>query len=194
MDGVSIRELQQDDETLERLLADLCSDLQRKTYRPLPVKRVYIPKANGKQRPLGIPTVRDRIAQMAALIILEPIFEADFLPCSHGFRPGRQAHGAVDAIKVAVSQGRYEVLDADLKSYFDTILHDKLMLSVANRVSDGSVLRLIRQWRRPVALAREPLSALVGQTLLRPQRPRPMGQRAAHPIRGRLRDLCPLRR
>ena len=148
VDGVSIRALRQDDEALRGLLSDLRADLQRKTYRPAPVKRVYIPKANGKQRPLGIPTVRDRMAQMAALIVLEPIFEADFLSCSHGFRPGRQAHGAVDAVKAAVDQGRHQVLDADLKSYFDTIPHDKLMLSVERRVSDGSVLRLIRQWLR----------------------------------------------
>jgi len=146
VDGVSISKLRKDDEGVLRLLAELRADLQHKTYRPSPVKRVYIPKANGKQRPLGIPTVRDRIAQMAALIVLEPIFEADFLSCSYGFRPARRAHGAVDAIKAAVDQGRHEILDADLKSYFDTIPHDKLMLTIERRVSDGSVLRLIRQW------------------------------------------------
>ena len=148
VDGVSIRSLMKDEEALEQLLSGLHSDLKSRTYRPSPVKRVYIRKANGKLRPLGIPTVRDRVAQMATLLVLEPIFEADFLTCSHGFRPGRKAHDAIDAIKQAVSQGRHEVLDADLKSYFDTIPHDKLMISLEQRISDGSVLGLIRQWLR----------------------------------------------
>jgi RNA-directed DNA polymerase len=146
VDGVCIRDLKKDEEALERLLSELHSELKSKTYRPLPVKRVYIPKPNGKQRPLGIPTVRDRIAQMAALLVLEPIFEADFADCSHGFRPGRKAHDAMDAIKTAVHQGRHAILDADLKSYFDTIPHDKLLATLRLRISDGSVLSLIRQW------------------------------------------------
>lgn len=146
VDGVRIDRLLKDEKALFELLDGLRADLENQTYRPAPVRRVYIPKANGKQRPLGIPTVRDRIAQMAALLVLEPIFEADFLPCSHGFRPERGAHDAVQEIQAAVRQGRHAILDADLTSYFDTIPHDKLLACVQRRISDGSVLRLIRQW------------------------------------------------
>jgi RNA-directed DNA polymerase len=148
VDRVDIASLEADPEALKALLAGLAADLQSKTYRPDPVRRTYILKANGKQRPLGIPTVRDRIAQMATLLVLEPIFEADFLPCSHGFRPGRKAHDAVDEIKTSVQAGLTTVLDADLSSYFDTIPHDKLMACVEKRVSDGSLLRLLRLWLR----------------------------------------------
>ena len=148
VDGVSIASLKADASVLEALLNDLHTELRTKTYRPGPVRRTHVPKANGKLRPLGIPNVRDRIAQMAALLILEPIFETDFHACSHGFRPGRQAHEAVQEIKEAVNQGRTEVLDADLASYFDTIPHDKLMKCVKQRVSDGAVLRLLKLWLR----------------------------------------------
>jgi RNA-directed DNA polymerase len=146
VDGVRIDRLLKDETALFGLLDGLRADLMSKTYRPAPVRRVLIPKANGKQRPLGIPTVRDRIAQTAALLVLEPIFEADFLPCSHGFRPERRAHDAVQEIRAAVSQGRHAILDADLTAYFDTIPHDKLLACVQRRISDGSVLGLIRLW------------------------------------------------
>lgn len=169
VDGIRIADLLKDGEALEQLLSGLHLDLKARTYRPSAVKRVTIPKAKGKRRPLGIPTVRDRIAQMAALLVLEPIFEADLLDCSHGFRPGRKAHDALDAIKQAVNQGRHAVLDADLKSYFDTIPHDKLMVSVERRVSDGSVLRLIRQWLR-APIVEEP-----GQPPRRPGSGTPQG-------------------
>lgn len=148
VDGITIAKLAADEQMLRGLLDDLHADLRTKSYRPSPVKRTFIEKANGKLRPLGIPTIRDRIAQTAALLVLDPIFEADFLECSHGFRPGRKAHDAVGQIKEAVSQHRTTVLDADLSSYFDTIPHDILMRCVERRISDRSVLRLIRLWLR----------------------------------------------
>ena len=133
---------------VEKFLATLQEELKAKSYRPSPVKRVYIPKADGKKRPLGIPTLKDRVAQMAVVLILEPIFEADFRECSHGFRPGRKAQDALEAIRENLKAGRTEVYDADLKGYFDSIPHDKLMPCVRMRVTDRSVLDLIRGWLR----------------------------------------------
>jgi len=146
IDGVSIEQVERSEESLEAFLKELETELKARTYRPGPVRRTYIPKPDGRQRPLGIPNLRDRVAQTAAVLILEPIFEADFLECSHGFRPGRGAKGALQTIQGELQAGRTEVYDADLSGYFDTIPHDKLMKCVERRVSDGSLLALVRGW------------------------------------------------
>jgi group II intron reverse transcriptase/maturase len=124
----------------------LRKQLEGKTYRADAVRRVWIPKPDGSQRPLGIPTIRDRVVQTAAKIVMEPIFEADFCEHSYGFRPKRSAHDAVDAVARALLSGHAHVIDADLSKYFDTIPHAKLLAVVAERISDGAVLALIKQW------------------------------------------------
>ena len=146
VDGQSIRSIKAQPEERQRWLEAVQREMKDKTYRPSPVRRVLIPKSNGGQRPLGIPTVKDRVVQMAALVVLAPIFEADFHPHSYGFRPGRNAHQALDAIIGALRKGKLEVVDADLSKYFDTIPHARLMKLLARRISDGSMLHLLRQW------------------------------------------------
>jgi len=133
---------------VERMLGELRQSLRAGIYRPAPVRRVEIPKPDGRKRPLGIPTVRDRVAQQAAKIVLEPIFEADFLPCSFGFRPRRSATDAMEAIRVAFPRGRQFVFEADIRDFFGSIDHDRLLGLVEARVSDRRVLKLIRQWLR----------------------------------------------
>lgn len=133
---------------VERMLAELQADLRNGGYRPAPVRRVEIPKPAGGSRPLGIPTVRDRVVQAAVKIVVEPIFEADFLSCSYGFRPKRSALGAKERIRKAFIQGYTAAVEADIKGFFDNIDHDRLMVEVERRISDRRVLKLIGQWLR----------------------------------------------
>lgn len=144
VDGQSLLAVEQ--YGIERFLEELGTKLRAGEYRPSVVIRRYIPKADGKKRPLGIPTIRDRVAQMAAKLVLEPIFEADFLPCSYGFRPKRSATMALETLRKAGSKGGHHVLDADIRDYFGSIDHDKLMKLVARRISDRRMLKLLRQW------------------------------------------------
>ncbi len=156
VDGVTIDQIAHAEDGPQRLVDELHEALRTHSYRAQPVRRVYIPKPDGRERPLGIPTVRDRVVQTAMVLVLEPIFEADFLDCSFGFRPGRNAHQALDEIRTHLVGGAREVYDADLKGYFDSIPHDKLMAALRMRIVDRSVLRLIQMWlEAPVVDERE---------------------------------------
>jgi len=144
LDGKTIQDIEE--HGVEEFLKKIQEDLKAGEYWPQPVRRHYIPKPDGKQRPLGIPTVRDRVVQAAAKLMLEPIFEADFEECSYGFRLGRSATDALEAIRRAANAGHNWVVDADIEKYFDTIDHELLMEAVQKRISDRKVLKLIRKW------------------------------------------------
>ncbi len=144
VDGVTFRDIER--AGWEAWLRSLAADLREGTYRPQPVRRVMIPKLDGSERPLGVPTVRDRVVQTAAKLVLEPIFEADFEPNAYGYRPGRGALDAVKEVKAALLQGETHVVDADLSAYFDTMPHRELMKSVARRISDRKMLGLVKTW------------------------------------------------
>ena len=144
IDAETIRAIE--DRGVGEFLTEIAAALRAGRYRPSPVKRRYIPKADGKQRPLGIPTVRDRVVQMATKLVIEPIFEADFQPCSYGFRPKRSATQALEAIREAGNRGLNFVVDADIQGYFDSIQRETLLELLKERLSDRRVLKLIRQW------------------------------------------------
>ncbi len=144
LDGKTIQGIEE--HGVEQFLEEIQRDLKAEDYWPPPVRRQYIPKPDGKQRPLGIPTVRDRVVQAAVKLVIEPIFEADFEECSYGFRPKRGAQDALEAIRKAGNAGHDWVVDADIEKYFDSIDHELLMEAVQKRVTDPKVLKLIRRW------------------------------------------------
>jgi group II intron reverse transcriptase/maturase len=156
IDGETFDRIEKREGGAEKYLEEIAGELKRKDYKPQAVRRVYIPKAAGGKRPLGIPVIKDRVVQMAVKIVIEPIFEADFQDNSYGFRPKRNAHQAVEDVKNHLLKGKTEVIDADISKYFDTIPHDRLMQLVAKRIVDKQILKLIKMWlKAPIVEERE---------------------------------------
>lgn len=174
VDGVTIKDIEARPGGAEGFLREIQGELQARSYRCQAVRREYIPKPDGRLRPLGIPTIKDRVVQTAVLLIVEPIFEADFEDCSYGFRPRRSAHQALEAVRGHLKAGFWAVYDADLQSYFDTIPHEPLLEYVGRRIADRSVLGLIRQWLRSPVVEGDGKPGQ-GQKVTHPRRGTPQG-------------------